>query len=159
MLSVRIIIVVLILLFVYGCGEKELTPEEKAEQYKNEIMQNAPISFEYELKPPSDRVDEQLKEYSGHWIGKWDDKYASQLIVTEINNDKAKFIYSWQGNPNNGISSGVITETAEVTEEGRLVYQTQNESLTFAIDTLLHKIIGVQLIDDKMNNIIMQKVE
>ncbi len=155
----RITLILLLFSSFLGCRDKELTPEEKAVQFKEEIMKAAPVNFDYKITSPNKKLPEILKMFSGRWAGKWEDKYASQLIVKKITSNKAEFIYSWQGNTRKGIKSEVICETAEVKKEGRLIYNNEDESLTFAIDTLLNKIIGVQLHNDKIKNIVMTKIE
>ncbi|MDZ7764688.1 MAG: hypothetical protein U5K00_09705 [Melioribacteraceae bacterium] len=59
------------------------------------------------------------------------------MIVTEINSKEAKFIYSWEGNRIREIEGGAISEKGKVQSSGRILYENENESLTFAIDTLL----------------------
>ena len=141
-----------------SCEEKELTPEEKRAAVKKEILSEAPVKFDYDIETPNKNLPKILRSFSGHWIGKWDEKFSSQLIVTNIDREKAKFIYSWEADSNDNIPAGVISETAEVQPNGRLIYSNKDERLTFAIDTLLNKIIGVYLRDDIISNIIMEKI-
>lgn len=143
----------------FGCEEEKLTPEQETAKYKKEIVDAAPIKFDYEVIEPSNNLSQTLKKFSGHWVGRWGERYASQLIVTEINSKEAKFIYSWEGNNVREIEGGAISEKGKVQPTGRIIYQSENESLTFAIDTLLNKVIGVHLIDDEITNIVMEKYE
>lgn len=152
----------MLLIFVFlivGCEEEKLTSEQESAKYKKEIVDAAPIKFDYEIKQPSKNLPTALKDFSGHWVGRWGKKYASQLVITEINSKEAKFIYSWEGNRVREIEGGAISEEGKVEPTGRIVYQSENESLTFVIDTLLNKVIGVHLIDDEITNIVMEKYE
>ncbi len=154
--NLPLVMISLLVLFI-ACSEKELTPDEIAEKYKSDIVKSAPIHFEYDLITPSDNIPDVLREFSGHWIGRWDEKEASQLIITKINKNEANFIFSWEGN-NTDDNGGAISQTALVKPNGRIVYTDGNESLTFAVDTLLNKVIGVHIIEDDVSNIVMQKI-
>ena len=144
-------------LFLSSCDEK-IDPELEAKLDREAIVNEAPIAFDYEIKEPTGKLSEDLKAFSGHWVGRWRERFPSQLIVTEINTSKVTFIYSWGDNPSHEIEKGAVQETISLDDQGRIVFQKNNALITFTVNTILNKVIGVKVIDDEVTNIVMEKM-
>lgn len=157
-LLTNLFLIVVISFHFVSCKE-DIDPAKQTELNRNKIIHEAPIKNEYEIEKPKDNLPENIKAFSGHWIGKWNDVIPSQLVVVSINHAEASFIYSWGANQHKGIESGIITETAKIDERGRIKYVKDDLSLTFTVDTLLNKVIGVSIRGDVVSNIVMEKVK
>jgi len=157
-LFTNLFLIVIISFHFVSCKE-DIDPEKQTELNRNKIIHEAPIKNEYEIEKPKDNLPENIKAFSGHWVGKWNDVIPSQLVVININQTEASFIYSWGANQHKGIESGIITETAMLDERGRIKYVKDDLSLTFTVDTLLNKVIGVSIRGDVVSNIVMEKVK
>ena len=155
----RTIMVMMFIGFVIcSCADK-LSPEQKAEQEKNEIIKTAPIKTDYKINPPSNNLPEKLKAFSGKWVGKWNDVIPSQLIVTDINENEAAFIYSWGSSPQRNIEAGSIRRNASIDSEGKIKFEREGVLYTFVVNTILNKVIGAQINSDGVSNIAMVKVK
>ncbi|KUG26604.1 hypothetical protein ASZ90_003555 [hydrocarbon metagenome] len=155
---ILISIIILSALFCASCKEN-FDPGKEAEKNRNKIIQSAPIQSEYEIEKPKENLPENIRAFSGHWVGKWNDLIPSQLIVTKISSNEITFIYSWGANPQRGVESGVIKGTTKLDDKGRIKYDKEDLSLTFAVDTLLNKVIGVSVKGEMISNIVMEKVD
>ncbi len=144
-------------LLLFSCTEK-LEPGKEAEKNRKEIIDAAPISFEYKIKEPREDTPSQLKAFLGQWVGRWKNIFASQLVITEINSTNVTFIYSWESIPQRNIEGGEMRDTMELDSHGRISFQKDSAVVTFAVDTLLNKIIGVKIEGDIVSNIVMEKV-
>ena len=140
-----------------SCDEK-IDPEVEARQNREAIVNEAPIAIDYQINTPSEKLSEDIKAFSGHWVGRWRDRFPSQLIVTEINSNKATFIYSFGDNPSHNITAGAIQETIELDDQGRIVFQKDSAQITFTVNTILNKVIGVKIKDDEVSNIVMERM-
>lgn len=149
---------IVIISFHFVSCKEDIDPAKQAELNRNKIIQEAPIKNQYEIEKPKDNLPENIKAFSGQWVGKWNDVIPSQLVVVSINQSEASFIYSWGANQHKGIESGIIKETTKLDERGRIKYVKDDLSLTFTVDTLLNKVIGVSIKGDVVSNIVMEKV-
>ena len=138
------LLVIIIQFLVCACTE-EIDPEKEAEKERSKIISSAPISFEFTIETPSVDLPAHLKAFSGRWIGKWNDFYPSQLVVTKINSNEAAFVYSWGANSRKNTKNGELKETVAIDDHGRISFKNNDIFLTFVADTVLNKVIGVQV--------------
>lgn len=145
-------------LLIAGCSEK-LDPEEKAAKERNEIIKSAPINIDYKINPPEEDVPENIKAFSGRWVGKWNDAFPSQLVVTNISRNQATFIYSWASIPQRGIEAGKVEKTVNLSSDGKIEFEIDSVITSFVFNPVLKKIIGAKINGDEVSNIVMEKVK
>lgn len=155
----QLIIHTLLLCFLLSACVEKLSPEQEEQKEKNEIIKDAPINLEYKINPPAEGASPQIKEFSGRWVGKWNKVIPSQLVVTDINQDKVTFIYSWGKMPTRDIEAGSIKKTVKLNSGNKIEFEQEEVITSFVINTILHKIIGAQIDGNEVSNIVMEKVE
>lgn len=145
-------------LLIAGCSEK-LDPEEKAAKERNEIIASAPINIDYNINPPEDDVPEKIKAFSGRWVGKWNDAFPSQLVVTDVTKSQATFIYSWAAVPQRNIKAGNVEKTVNISSDGKIEFEIDSVITSLVFNPVLNKIIGAKISGDEVSNIVMEKVK
>lgn len=145
-------------LLITGCSEKP-GPEEEAAKEINEIIQSAPINRDYKINPPADDVPQNIRAFSGRWVGKWNDAFPSQLVVTNISRNQVTFIYSWASIPQRGIQAGKVEKTVNISSDGKIEFEIDSVITSFVFNPVLNKIIGAKINGDEVSNIVMEKVK
>lgn len=153
----KIMLLVVSIIFLCSCAEK-VDPQKEIEKNRNEIINEAPISSDYTIVEPAQNLSNDLKAFSGQWVGKWNDVHSSQLVVTNVGRKKVTFIYSWGANPSKNIDAGSVTKTVNFDEHQRINFEKEDAIFTFTVDTLLNKVIGAQINGDIVSNIVMEKI-
>lgn len=154
----KVIFTALFFSFIFSSCADKLSPEQQEEKNHNEIINSAPIDIDYKINVPSGNISEELKDFSGHWVGKWNDVIPSQLIITDINNEQVTFIYSWGEIPQREIEAGSTKRTVEIDSDAKIKFERNNILYTFVLNSILNKVIGAQIEGDEVLNIVMEKV-
>ena len=144
----KAILFILALLMVSACSSDTKKTEEGKEEIKTyspetqAIIDQAPITIDYETAVPPDSVSDELKAFAGHWVGKWNNGISSQIVVTKISGKNVEFIYSWGKHPEGNFGAGQIKLTAKVIGPGKVKYD-ETEILTLEYDKNSGKLMGV----------------
>lgn len=141
-----------------GCNE-EIDPAKEAEQKRNQILEKTIVSIDYKIEKPKDNLPNNLKLFSGVWVGKWNEVQPSRLIITKISSNEVSFIYAWGANPQKNIDADMISRTVAIRSDAKIIFEINSSMYTFVVDTLLNKVIGARISGDIVSNIVMEKVE
>lgn len=163
MKRVLILTIMLYSITMFGCdsGETENEKTAVAKTYPPEIQKiidDAPVTIEYEIAVPPDSVPDELKAFAGHWVGKWNNNIPSQIIVTDIAEEKVEFVYSWGKDPEGNFINDEIKITADVIEPGKIKYS-DVEVLTLELVKETGELKGTYDNGKNVTEIVLRKIE
>lgn len=141
-----------------GCNE-EIDPDKEAELKRNQILEKTNVSIDYKIEKPKDNLPNNIKLFSGVWVGKWNEVQPSRLVVTKVSSTEISFIYAWGANPQKNIDADMVSRTVRIQDNGKITFEINDAIYSFVVDTLLNKVIGARISGDIVSNIVMEKVE
>jgi hypothetical protein len=92
-------------------------------------------------------------------VGKWNDAFPSQLVVTDVTKSQATFIYSWAAVPQRNIKAGNVEKTVNISSDGKIEFEIDSVITSLVFNPVLNKIIGAKISGDEVSNIVMEKVK